>query len=257
MLDGGPMLAVVVADTGVGISKDRLDSIFDKFSQVDSSSTRRHEGTGLGLAITAGLVDLFGGYLEVDSVLGSGSAFTIHLPLPPATVRRERKPLPVNVRGGQILVIDDNAVNRQILTEQLTMWEFESVAVADGPAGLAILDAAFDLQVPVDAIILDYHMPDMNGADVARRIRQDRRFDMVPVIFLTSIDVANGSTDFAAQSGDAQLMKPARANVLRNTVIEVVRAARQRPEWLLSLPGSFSHSRIFASSSSGLIGFDM
>ncbi|MET0748371.1 MAG: response regulator, partial [Rhizobium sp.] len=225
--DGATMVTVAVADTGVGISKERLDSIFDKFSQVDSSSTRRHEGTGLGLAITAGLVDLFGGYLEVDSVIGSGSVFKVHLPLPPAVGRREQKLVPVNVSGARILVIDDNEINRQILTEQLSIWGFEGLAVADGPSGLAILDAAFDLGVPVDAIILDYHMPDMNGAEVARTLRQDSRFDAVPLIFLTSMDVAGSDREFAALGGDAHLMKPARANVLRNTVIEVVRASRQ------------------------------
>ena len=226
-VDGGEMVSVVVSDTGIGISKKRLETIFDKFSQVDSSSTRRHEGTGLGLAITAGLVDLFGGYLEVESVLGSGSAFKVHLPLPATAARREQAAVPVNVKGAQILVIDDNPTNRQILTEQLRMWGFDSVAVADGPAGLAILEAAADMAVSIDAVILDYHMPDMNGAEVAGAMRRDSRFDRVPLIFLTSIDIASKDAAWT-RSGDAHLMKPARANVLRNTVIEVVRAARQR-----------------------------
>ncbi|WFS21600.1 response regulator [Rhizobium rhododendri] len=222
------MVTIRVTDTGIGISKDRLGSIFDKFSQVDSSSTRRHEGTGLGLAITAGLVDLFGGYLEVESALGSGSTFKIHLPLPTATGSRGKGQVPVNVKGAQILVIDDHAINRQILTEQLAEWGFQSVAVADGPTGLAILSEAADIGVAVDAVILDYNMPGMTGADIARTMRQDRRFDGVPLIFLTSMDVAGADREYAALSGDAHLMKPARANVLRNTVIEVVRTARQR-----------------------------
>ena len=75
------------------------NSIFEKFSQVDASSTRRHEGTGLGLAITAGLVDLFGGYLEVESEWGKGSVFSVHLPVPPAAVRNEPRAVPVNVKA--------------------------------------------------------------------------------------------------------------------------------------------------------------
>jgi CheY-like chemotaxis protein len=226
--DGAEMITVTVSDTGIGISRERLDSIFDKFSQVDSSSTRRHEGTGLGLAITAGLVDLFGGYLDVDSTLGSGSMFKIHLPLPATSIRRDQSFAPLNVNGAQILVVDDNAINRQILLEQLTMWGFACEAVADGASALAILDSAFDMGVDVDALILDYCMPDMDGADVASAMRRDPRFDAIPIIFLTSMDVAVSGKDFAALTGDAHLMKPARSNVLRSTIIDVLRTARRR-----------------------------
>ncbi|WP_195909519.1 response regulator [Rhizobium tubonense] len=224
---GGPMISVRVEDTGMGIPDEKVDSIFEKFSQVDGSSTRRHEGTGLGLAITAGLVDLFGGYLEVESEWGKGSAFTVHLPLPPAAARHDPKHVPVNVKGAHIVVIDDNEINRRILTEQLAMWGFDGVAAEDGKTGIAILEAAFEMQLRVDAVILDYHMPEMNGADVARLIRSDSRFGDLPLIFLTSMDVAGNDKEFAELSGQAHLMKPARANVLRNTIVEVVRTARQ------------------------------
>jgi CheY-like chemotaxis protein len=223
------MLSVRVEDTGIGIPKEKLDSIFEKFSQVDASSTRRHEGTGLGLAITAGLVDLFDGYLEVESEWGKGSAFTVHLPLPLATARSAPKLVPVNVKGARILVIDDNEINRRILSEQLDMWGFDGVAAEDGATGLAILEAAFAMDLPVDAVILDYHMPQMNGADVARKIRSDHRFDAVSLIFLTSMDVAGSEKEFAAMSGQAHLMKPVRGNVLCKTIVEVVRTARQQP----------------------------
>jgi PAS domain S-box-containing protein len=224
---GGPMISVRVEDTGIGIPDEKVDGIFEKFSQVDASSTRRHEGTGLGLAITVGLVDLFGGYIEVESEWGKGSAFTVHLPLPPAAARSDPRHVPVNVKGAHIVVIDDNEINRRILTEQLAMWGFDGVAAEDGKTGIAILKAAFEMQLSVDAVILDYHMPDLNGADVARLIRSDARFADLPLIFLTSMDVAASDKEFAALSGQAHLMKPARANVLRNTIIEVVRTARQ------------------------------
>jgi PAS domain S-box-containing protein len=225
--DGEPMISVRVEDTGIGIPEEKVDTIFEKFSQADASSTRRHEGTGLGLAITTGLVDLFGGYIEVESEWGKGSAFTVHLPLPPAAVRSDPKFVPVNVKGAHILVIDDNEINRRILTEQLAMWGFDGVAVEDGRTGIAMLEAAFEMQLPVDAVILDYQMPEMNGADVARLIRSDSRFVDLPLIFLTSMDVAGNEKEFAALNGQAHLMKPARANVLRSTIIEVVRTARQ------------------------------
>lgn len=224
---GGEILASIrIEDTGIGIPREKLESVFDKFSQVDASSTRRHEGTGLGLAITAGLVDLFGGYLNVESEWGKGSIFTVNLPFAVAAARLEPKPLPINVQGARILVVDDNDVNRRILTEQLSLWGFDGVAAEGGGNGLAILEAAADLGIAVDAVVLDYHMPDMNGADVARRLRADPRFVELPIIFLTSMDISGTEKEFAALNGHAHLMKPARANVLRNTVVEVVRAGR-------------------------------
>ncbi|MBY4609696.1 response regulator [Rhizobium sp. 9T] len=223
---GEIMTNIRIEDTGIGIPQEKLESVFDKFSQVDASSTRRHEGTGLGLAITAGLVDLFGGYIKVESQWGKGSVFTVKLPFAVAAAHLEPKPLPINVQGARILVIDDNEVNRRILTEQLSLWGFDGVAAEGGGTGLAILEAAADLGVTVDAVILDYHMPDMNGANVARRLRADPRFVELPIIFLTSMDISGTEKEFAALNGQAHLMKPARANVLRNTVVEVVRARR-------------------------------
>lgn len=97
---GGEIMASIrIEDTGIGIPSEKLASVFDKFSQVDASSTRRHEGTGLGLAITAGLVDLFGGYINVESEWGKGSIFTINLPFAVAAARLEPKPLPINVQA--------------------------------------------------------------------------------------------------------------------------------------------------------------
>ncbi|MEZ2130435.1 MULTISPECIES: response regulator [unclassified Sinorhizobium] len=225
--DGEIMLSLRVEDSGIGIPDEMLEKVFEKFSQVDGSSTRRHEGTGLGLAITAGLVDLFGGYIEVESEPGKGSAFTVHLPFSPSALR-EQKMLPVNVKGAHVLVIDDNEINRQILTEQLQMWGFDCVAAEDGAIGIAILEAAHEMELSVDAVILDYHMPEMNGADVARILRGDNRFRELPIIFLTSMDVAGSEKEFAALNGQAHLMKPARANVLRNTIVEVIRTDRAR-----------------------------
>jgi signal transduction histidine kinase/DNA-binding response OmpR family regulator len=222
------MARIRVEDTGIGIPGDKLDSIFDKFSQIDTSSTRRHEGTGLGLAITAGLVDLFGGYLEVDSEPGEGSVFTVNLPLTVAAARLAPKPLPVNVTGARVLIVDDNAVNRQILAEQLDLWGFDGAAAEDGPAAMAIIAAANELGIEIDAVVLDYQMPGMNGADIARKLRADSRFERLPIIFLTSMDISGTEKEFAALNGQAYLMKPARANVLRNTIVDVVRASRTK-----------------------------
>jgi len=222
------MARLRIEDTGIGMPTDRLEQIFGKFSQIDSSSTRRHEGTGLGLAITAGLVDLFGGYIEVDSEVGIGSVFTVTLPFAVSATRAEPRPLPVNVRGARVLVIDDNVVNRQILTEQLALWGFDGAAAEDGIEGLAILEQAHALGVTLDAVVLDYQIPGMNGADIARLLRADTRFADLPIIFLTSMDISGTEKEFAALNGQAHLMKPARANVLKNTIVDVVRTNRIR-----------------------------
>ncbi len=226
--DGEMTLSIRIEDTGLGIPPEKLRSVFEKFSQVDTSSTRRHEGTGLGLAITSGLVELFGGSIEVESEVGRGSAFTVQLPFPTVSERKADAALPISTSGAKILVVDDNPVNRRILTEQLTMWGFDCVAADGGAEGLAILGAAADIAVTVDAIVLDFHMPGMNGLDFARRMRADHRFDGTGIIFLTSMDMGSDESVFSELNVQAHLMKPARANLLRSTIIDVVRLVRTR-----------------------------
>ncbi|MFB9947793.1 response regulator [Rhizobium puerariae] len=242
---GRMMLTVRIEDTGLGIPEEKLKSVFEKFSQVDTSSTRRHEGTGLGLAITAGLTELFGGHIEVASKPGRGSVFTVHLPFDVVSERNARAALPVNTSGARVLVVDDNAVNRRILTEQLTIWGFETVAADNGAEGLAILEEASRLGIVVDAIVLDYHMPEMNGLDFARLMRSDPLLDDTGVIFLTSMDMAGDDSIFAALNIQAHLMKPARANLLRSTVIDVVRTIRTRRRAMES-PSSTTPSQLAA-----------
>src|SRR5690606_7755642 len=118
-------VTVRVEDTGIGIPEAMLKTVFEKFSQVDSSSTRRHEGTGLGLAIASRLVSLMGGEMGVESTLGQGSAFWFSVPLPVHEDMEPARPVPVDVSGARVLVIDDNAVNRDILVEQLRSWKFD------------------------------------------------------------------------------------------------------------------------------------
>jgi signal transduction histidine kinase/ActR/RegA family two-component response regulator len=221
-------LTLRVCDTGIGIPAKKLHSIFDKLSQSDTSSTRPREGTGLGLAITAGLIDCLGGSINVESDRGRGSLFTVHLPLPRVAADGRKETTPIHIQGARILVIDDDDINREILTEQLTSWGFDAAAAEDGATGLAILDAAVAMGVSVDAIILDYQLGPMSGAAVARSILEDSRFDGVSMVLLTSTDITAADAEFAALSGQAQLTKPARAKVLRNTIIETVHASRLR-----------------------------
>jgi len=234
--DDDILLMLRVEDTGIGIPDEKLGTIFDKFSLADSSFARRLEGSGLGLAITAGLVDLFGGSLSVKSEWGRGSVFTVHLPMPLVAVRGKVAELPANVGHAGVLIVEDDAIHRRILTEQLAQWGFDGHVAEDGKTALAILDAAFDMGVPVDAIIVDDSMPGMNGYQVASAVRADPRFDTLPIVFLTSMGVAGCDKEFAAVNGQAHLMKPVRANVLRSTIIDVVRASRRKKRGERSVP---------------------
>ncbi|WCK01519.1 PAS domain-containing hybrid sensor histidine kinase/response regulator [Agrobacterium tumefaciens] len=215
-----------VEDSGIGIPADKLETIFDKFSQVDGSATRRHEGTGLGLAITVGLVGLFDGKINVVSEVGRGSTFEVDIPFQVMEQRRDAPLLSVAIDDIRVLVIDDNDVNRRILTEQLRSWGIDGHAVEDGPSGIAVLQEAASLGFAIDAIILDYHMPVMNGLDVVERVRADVRFDDIAIVFLTSMDVVGDETLFTDLSVQAHLMKPARARLLRSTLFDVVRDVR-------------------------------
>jgi signal transduction histidine kinase/CheY-like chemotaxis protein len=224
--DGIVQLKVRVEDTGIGIPAEKLQSVFEKFAQVDGSSTRRHEGTGLGLAIGARLVDLMGGKIGVESEIGRGSVFWFAVPMPAHDAQARDEGVPVDVTGARVLVIDDNPVNREILLEQLKSWGFDCAAAESGAVGLAFLDRATQLGAWVDCVILDYQMPGMSGADVARSIAADSRLAAIPVVLLTSVD----QVDFGRLVIDfgiaAHLTKPARSAVLLGTVISVIQKAR-------------------------------
>lgn len=229
LVDETVALSIRVEDTGIGIPADKLQNVFEKFAQVDGSSTRRHEGTGLGLAIAARLVDLMGGRIGVESELGKGSVFWFTAMLPVYEAQQASSVVPVDVTGARVLVIDDNPVNREILLEQLKSWGFDCAAAESGAIGLAFLDRAAQLDASVDCVILDYQMPGMNGADVAKAIAADSRISSIPVVLLTSVDQIDFSRMVLDFGISAHLTKPARSAVLLGTVIAAVQKARSQP----------------------------
>lgn len=234
----GTRLHVSVTDTGIGIPQDKLAPIFEKFSQVDASSTRRHEGTGLGLAISSRLVRLMGGEIGVESEEGKGSTFWFAVTLPRVKRAAARRGLPIDVTGARVLVVDDNAVNRSILTEQMVSWAFDSCAAASGQEGLKVLSAATALGLSVDCIILDYQMPGMNGAEVARTIRTTPELADTPIVLLTSVDQSLADANYRDLGIDAHLTKPTRASSLLETLVATIqrhRAARSGEH--VALPG--------------------
>jgi PAS domain S-box-containing protein len=222
----GTRLTISVTDTGIGIAQDKLKLVFEKFSQVDASSTRRHEGTGLGLAITSRLVEMMGGEIGVDSAEGKGSTFWFTVTLPRAEQVGQRI-MPVDVTGARVLIVDDNAVNRSILSEQMASWMFDSCAAESGAEGLKVLIAAAAYGVPVDCVVLDYQMPGMTGAEMARIVRGTTGLAHTPIIMLTSVDQSLSNTTYRDLGIDAQLIKPARSSILLETLVATIQRHRQ------------------------------
>jgi CheY-like chemotaxis protein len=191
--DNSTAVRFEVRDTGIGMDESATVRIFERFTQADTSTTRRYGGSGLGLAISSRLVQLMGGRLEVTSAPGKGSVFHFTLPLhavetaPDAPAAADTFETLLNVR---VLVAEDNAVNRKILGTQLTRLGCPFTITVDGEAALAALQ-----QEPLpEAILMDCHMPNLDGWETTRRIRSwatssdalSKKASMIPIIALTA-----------------------------------------------------------------------
>ncbi len=212
------VMRVAVEDTGVGIAPEMQGLIFEKFSQVDSGTTRKYGGTGLGLAISKQLVTLMGGEIGVESKPGEGSTFWFTLPLElDAEARPEPAPLS-ELRGRRVLIVDDNEVNRRVLDEQIASWHMRCRSFASGEPALAELRAAIEAGDPYDFVLLDYQMPVMDGAAVAAAIKADPSLRQTVVILLTSIGHIGELRSGDPVPVDASLVKPVRQSQLLNAM---------------------------------------
>jgi len=219
--DGEVLLRFGVSDTGIGIAEDRLEHIFDKFTQVDASSTRRYGGTGLGLAISRELVTLMGGTLRVTSRLGEGSTFTARVPLPIGAASPRATTAALELSGVRGLIVDDNEINRQVLRERLASWRMRADDVASAAAALAALRAAAAAGDPYGVVLTDFEMPDGDGETLARAVRSDPVLRGVPMVLLTSVDQPEGAEHVRAAGFGAYLVKPVRASLLMDALLTV------------------------------------
>ena len=210
-----------IEDTGIGIPKEDLAKVFDKFSQVDASSSRRHEGTGLGLSIAASLVKLMSGRIGVESELGEGTKFWFEIKLEQSAEEKPKR-LCSDISGARILIVDDNEVNRAILKEQMDAWGFENAAVNSGAEAIAFVKVAQARGLCIDGIILDYQMPEMSGAKVVKALHSDPINCDAPIIMLTSVDQAENGIAFSSLGIQAHLTKPTRSSLLLETVVHTL-----------------------------------
>jgi CheY-like chemotaxis protein len=234
---GAGRLRCAVTDTGIGITDEQRSRLFEPFTQADSSTTRRYGGTGLGLSICRQLVELMGGEIGFTSRPGEGSTFTFTARMPaaagvPAAPLAPRHAL----RGLRVLVVDDNATNRQVVREMLKAWgcAFEEAADAwealDKLRGSAATPRAFQLA------LIDFQMPEMDGGELAAEIKRDPQLAGLPLILVTSVPQHGDAARMMDLGFDAYLTKPVKQSVLHDAMAAVVApAGARRPPRALSL----------------------
>ncbi|HSL50429.1 MAG TPA: GAF domain-containing protein [Candidatus Deferrimicrobiaceae bacterium] len=213
-------LTFTVRDTGIGIPADRLGRLFQSFSQVDASTTRRYGGTGLGLAISQRLTELMGGKIGVTSEVGTGSEFHFTIPAVatevPVPVRRDLSGVQPSLRDKLVLVVDDNATNRRIVTAHLGNWGMPSRASESPLEALGWIRAGERF----DVAILDMHMPEMDGVALAHAIRQLPAGSSLPLILFTSLGRREAHAE--DEGFAAYLHKPIKPSQLFDALVSVV-----------------------------------
>jgi two-component system, sensor histidine kinase and response regulator len=208
-----------VTDTGIGMTPEQQVSLFKSFTQADSTTTRRYGGTGLGLSISKQLVEMMGGEIGVESEPGVGSTFFF-------TARLEKQPegaqTPLRFRTHlhdlRVLVVDDNETNRKIVHEQVISWGMKNGQAEDGQRALEMLRSAAERGEPYDLAILDMHMPEMDGIELAQRIKADPSISSTQLIMLSS--VGRSVVEEAQRVGiEACLTKPVRQSQLFDALV--------------------------------------
>ncbi|MEW6489196.1 MAG: PAS domain S-box protein [Thermodesulfobacteriota bacterium] len=209
-------LRFTVRDTGIGIPADKQGQLFESFTQVDASTTRRYGGTGLGLAIAKRLAEQMGGTIGVSSEPGRGSEFwfTARLGLVPPAVEAASKAAATDLRGVRALVVDDNATNRELLRVRLASWGMAPAEAVDGPGALGALRRAAGGGAPFGMAILDMQMPGMDGEELGRAIRADAALSSTVLVMMTSVGQRGDARRIAEAGFDAYLIKPVRQSEL-------------------------------------------
>jgi signal transduction histidine kinase/CheY-like chemotaxis protein len=223
-----------ITDTGIGIPLDRMDRLFKSFSQVDASTTRHYGGTGLGLAICARLVNLMKGRIWAESTQDKGSTFYFEIPtrsapIPASSNRISPRP---GIHGKRLLIVDDNATNRRILSQQATGWGLAAFSTESGNEALEMIDRG----EPFDLVMLNVQMSEMNGHELATRIRHRMNSKELPILVLTSM----GCNRSGFEGIDIQevMTKPVKSTLLYETLLKYLHVSNDKPEEIRSISSS-------------------
>jgi PAS domain S-box-containing protein len=219
------LLRFSVRDTGIGVPADKQGQIFAPFTQADNSTTRRFGGSGLGLAISAQLVEMMGGHLAMTSEPGRGSTFYFtarfqraRRAAPPPV----RRPARVDLSGLPVIIVDDNATNRQILSEMLTNWKMQPTTTAGGGEALAHMKGALAAGRPFQLILSDGQMPEMDGFMLAETVKRDPELRSLPIILLTSAGRPGDGARCRKLGIAGFLNKPVKQSELLDTIAAVM-----------------------------------
>ncbi len=231
---GETALQFSVRDTGIGIPANKLDSIFEAFSQEDSSITRKYGGTGLGLTICARLAQAMGGRIWVESEPGAGSTFHFITRVDVDLHAEDVQQVPVEFFGKRVLIVDDNEVNRLVLVRTLRQAGMQTQDVSSGAHALEWLRAQSAADKGCDMVLLDAQMPDMDGFTTATRIRQERLCADVPMLMLSSAGM-KGDAQRAKEVGIAgYLSKPVTREEVLDAIARLMAPADSRPVELVT-----------------------
>jgi two-component system, sensor histidine kinase len=232
--DGRLRVAADVTDTGAGIPADKLPYIFEKFTQADSSISRKYGGTGLGLAITRKLVDIHGGQIRVESRLGKGSTFSVELPFDPAPAGVKPEPVvqpaapkpAAESKNARLLLVEDNAVNQRVVLAMLRKKGFQIDVANNGQEALNKLEAARE---PYNLVLMDIQMPVLDGLETTRAMRRDPRWERLPIIAMTAHAMI-GDRERCLQAGmNGYISKPVQPATLISTIEKHLAADSEKP----------------------------
>ncbi|OUR94913.1 hypothetical protein A9Q81_14185 [Gammaproteobacteria bacterium 42_54_T18] len=208
-------LTVSVIDSGIGIPEDKITSLFESFTQADTSTTREYGGTGLGLAITKQLCELMDGEISATSTFGKGSNFTFSIKLEKSNIPQSNIPK-VSLVNAPILIVDDNAINREVLHGQLQLW---GASVTEATCAHEAIDILTRDPSLFSIAIIDMHMPKINGAELGKLIRQNSENDHIHLIMMTSVSERGDAKHFSQLGFDAYFPKPATPKDLRDALM--------------------------------------
>ncbi|MFI1771463.1 PAS domain-containing protein [Thalassobellus citreus] len=232
-IDGVHEIQFKVKDSGIGITEENQKKLFKSFSQVDASTTRKYGGTGLGLAISHKLVTLMGGELDIESSSDSGSTFFFKAKFNESGASKNSGAFisKKQLVGKHVAIIDDNETNRIIFKNYLETWQVKVSEFKDGFEALSYFKNEYDSNNPIDLVLVDFHMPGMDGKELAHKIKADQKISDLKLILLSSITDALSTEEMSNIGFETGLNKPIKMNQLLNIMLKVLGVPHEQKEF--------------------------